>query len=88
MKLGTATPFLQFDERGQMELLRLLHDVEEGVTDRADYLYLLHLVSCYIVSGISPRIVHEWARNNEIPADVVLPTEALIERRGGPSWLD
>jgi len=71
-----------------LQLLRLLHDVEEGVTDQADYLFLLQLVADYISDRTTgcAELVHRWARAHRIANDVELPNEIEVER-GVPLWL-
>lgn len=72
-------------DEANLQLLRLLHDVEEGITDQADYLFLLHVVANYVADTCSlPRLVHRWARTNKISYSRELPNEQQVEK-GVPS---
>jgi len=75
-------------EEQNLQLLRLLHDVEEGITDLPDYLFLLSLVTEFVSdTTYCDAELHDWARKHEISAVTELPNEKL-DRLETPEWLD
>jgi len=75
-------------EEQNLQLLRLLHDVEEGITDLPDYLFLLSLVTEFISdTAYDDSEVHAWAREHEISVVSELPNEKM-DRLELPEWLD